>query len=107
VKVEFLDGAYTRARLTRGWLWWRRVAYVRAYGDQSIACPRGLCSDPEHPRWEYELSGRDLEGGRNHRVRVAQILARLAIAAPALEEWRRPDEIPRARALPLTLKETP
>lgn len=107
MKVEFLDGTCTRARLTRGWLWWRRVAYVRALPEHfgNTGCPRPLCRDSAHPTWVYELTGRDLEGDRNHHVRVAQIRALdacMAIAAPGLDEWRRPDELPNARTLAQT-----
>ncbi len=41
MKVRWLDDTYTRAELTRGFLWWKRVAVVHC----------------EYDRWYYSTTG--------------------------------------------------
>lgn len=48
MRIEWLNDARTYARVSRGWLWWRRVAVL-------FRCDK---SSSEYIYWAYEVSHR-------------------------------------------------
>ena len=104
MRVTFLNDECTLARLTRGWLWWRRHAVVVLVSGPTYDC--AYCPE-KHPGWVFYVTEQKTTSymrswlAHHQREAVARVRRTRQIAAenPA---WTREaeDPVPHARALP-------
>jgi len=88
VRIEWLNADMTSARLTRGRLWWKRVAEVRRMTDKEIGANWMI------ERWRYVPSERAVSDGIRWDLETARTSA-IALAK-AYEDWHAPAKLPRA-----------
>lgn len=86
MKVEWLNGTYTEARLSRGFLWWKRVALVSRKTEGKVS------DDSRHTyNWLYVEPNVWCERELDQELDNRRYKART---------WRKPAELPSARLLP-------
>ena len=93
MRVVFINVEFTRARLIRGWLWWRQVAEVEVARTPQFG----------HCYWRYVFSHRECETGivgaiYDARFRAERKAARMASSLAG--DWIKPSALPRARRIP-------
>jgi hypothetical protein len=82
VRIDWLNDEMTEARVTKGWLWWKRAALVKRLSEYI---------------WKFQSSNRDIDDGTRWKLNDArdEEMARRR----DIEDWQPVKPLPPARML--------